>query len=281
MKEIEYFKSLRQEIHIRIQEHSRLVWLKIISLGVMIYFLIGQSYDFKMNVVHLKTPLLYLAYIIPLTAVIFDFMIAGNLRVICNIGCYIKTYIENESFVDLKDKIQGDLEKKTLCKKEIDGKLEGLIKNGENYEIFKQLIEELKNNGYSIHRKKKPSERFLKKIFEKKFKEIKEGEEYKIVDEGREFIVKREKYYLRFEYLKFGFWEEKAAQAFPKYRCYTLWDVIVIWLFTFGSGIFSVFFRPQKVPLYVIDIILIFILVIGIFFAIYHLIRSIKMIRRF
>ena len=33
---LEYFKSLREEIHIRIMEHTRLVWIKVVSIGVMI-----------------------------------------------------------------------------------------------------------------------------------------------------------------------------------------------------------------------------------------------------
>ena len=39
---IEYFKSLRNEIHLRIAEHRQLVWIKVIVLGLAISFWIKE-----------------------------------------------------------------------------------------------------------------------------------------------------------------------------------------------------------------------------------------------
>jgi len=49
---------------------------------------------------------LYFVWIIPLAAVIFDFLIAGNLRDIYNLGAYIKRYMERMAFKEYVD-IQG------------------------------------------------------------------------------------------------------------------------------------------------------------------------------
>ncbi len=253
---IEYFKSLRDEIHIRIQEHTRLVWIKIVSLGVMIYFLVLKCYDIEMGILHLKPPLLSLVYIIPLTAIISDFLIAGNIRDINNLGYYIKVYIENGAFEEMKDVINKRLKEKNLFEWKID--------NGfDNIEILKG---ELKKNGFSIGSNAK-------------IKEIEDG--YKIVDEKRVFIVKIEKNHLSVKHLEFGFWENKAGQSALKYHCYTLWDILVIWLFTFASGIFSILFRRQNVSNLILEVILTVILVIGILFALEKLYSSIKMERRF
>jgi len=99
---VEYFKSLREEIHLRIMEHTRLVWIKTISLGTIMSFLIGVFYGTVNNSETSTYPLSYLIWILPLAAVIFDMLIAGNLRVINNLGYYIKKYIEGKAFYDIK-----------------------------------------------------------------------------------------------------------------------------------------------------------------------------------
>jgi hypothetical protein len=97
---IEYFKSLREEIHIRIRQHTQLVWIKIVSLGGIISFFINQQYGDSGAVVCEKcaTSMLYFVWIVPLAAVIMDMLIAGNLRGIFNLGTYIKKYIEEMAF---------------------------------------------------------------------------------------------------------------------------------------------------------------------------------------
>jgi len=183
---IEYFKSLREEIHIRIREHTRLVWIKIISLGAIISFLMERFYVGGVTVGG-ESPtsyLLCLVWIIPLAAVIFDMLIAGNLRDINNLGHYIKKYFEEKAF--------------------------------------------------------------------------------------REYV----------DVLEFNFWEEAAGQAAPEYRCYTKEDMVVIWLFTLASGVFSGLLRCQLGFIWV-DAILAIICAIGVVFALRYLIRSITMERRF
>lgn len=94
---MEYFKSLREEIHLRIREHTRLVWIKIVSLGAIISFLMEKFYAIGKVGGDLNSGL-YFVWIIPLAAVIFDFLIAGNLRVIYNLGPYIRKYMEEKGF---------------------------------------------------------------------------------------------------------------------------------------------------------------------------------------
>lgn len=90
----EYFRSLREEIHLRIAEHTRLVWIKVFSLGAAITYLLkmlgGDSPG--SSVLH------YFVWIVPLAAIVFDTLIAGNLRVINNLGHYIRDYLEAKAF---------------------------------------------------------------------------------------------------------------------------------------------------------------------------------------
>jgi len=186
---IEYFKSLREEIHLRIREHTRLVWIKIVSLGAIISFLMERFYAIGKVGGDLNSGL-YFVWIIPLAAVIFDFLIAGNLRVIYNLGPYIKKYMEEIGF--------------------------------------------------------------------RKYTNIPKPPEFK-------------------------FWEEGIAQA-PEQRechCYTVLDMIVIWVFTFASWAFSVVLRLLVGFNYCVDIPIAVFSAVLISFALWYLIRSITMERRF
>jgi uncharacterized protein (UPF0128 family) len=73
---IEYFKSLRDEIHLRIREHTRLVLIKLTVLGAIISFLVATFYGKEPS----TSPLFHLFWIIPTAAIIFDMLIAGNLN---------------------------------------------------------------------------------------------------------------------------------------------------------------------------------------------------------
>jgi len=97
---VEYFKSLREEIHIRIRQHTQLVWIKIISLGATISFLLKTFYPHKASNCEGSSTsnLLYLVWAIPLAGIIFDFLIASNLRNVCNLGHYIKNLFEENAF---------------------------------------------------------------------------------------------------------------------------------------------------------------------------------------
>lgn len=95
---LEYFKSLREEIHLRIKQHTQLVWIKIVSIGAIISFLMERFYAGGIDSELSSSFWLYLIWIIPLAAIIFDFLLAGNLRAINNLGSYIKSHFEEKSF---------------------------------------------------------------------------------------------------------------------------------------------------------------------------------------
>lgn len=264
----DYFKSLREEIHIRIREHTRLVWIKILSLGMMMFFFIRRSYDTEMRTALLEPSFSFLVCMIPLAAVIFDFLIAGNIRIINNLGYYIKVYIESEAFEEITDKINRRLEGKVLFKIKITEKLKELVRRKDKSKRDKKKIRneiesEFKKNGFKIGEKI----------------EIKKERKYIIVDGKREFGIKFKKNHLEVSYLKFGFWENKAAQSLPKHKCFTSWDILVIWLFTLASGIFSTWFQFQHVL--VNSVIIIPFISVGIFIPFVRLLSSIKMERRF
>jgi hypothetical protein len=148
---VEYFKSLREEIHIRIREHSRLVWVKIVSLGLITSFLIERFYAGEASVSGgvASSHFFYLIWIVPLAGGVFDMLIAGNLRAIGNLGHYIRRYFDGKFFRKCVN-------------------VEGL-----------------------------------------------------------------------------AFWEQVAGQPVAKFRCYTITDVVVIWIFTLVSYIITVLLRWQ------------------------------------
>jgi hypothetical protein len=92
----EQFKTLREEIHLHVKQHTQMVIFKIISLGAAASF-ISEKMIFPSktcaNSLSVNT-IQYYVWLIPFLAVVFDTLIAGNLRSMYNIGPYIKKYIE-------------------------------------------------------------------------------------------------------------------------------------------------------------------------------------------
>lgn len=88
----QYFQSLRDEIHLRLREHTRLVWIKVVVLGGMITFLMSEFLPNR------QPALLYLLWMLPLLGVVFDVLIAGNLEAINNISKYNNEHIEGKAF---------------------------------------------------------------------------------------------------------------------------------------------------------------------------------------
>ena len=84
---LEYFKSLREEINVRIQKNVNLWSLKITVAGFIFAFL-GKS---SMEDGGMAIPILY---IVPWFVVIFDFLIFDNLLGIHNVANFIKHRIE-------------------------------------------------------------------------------------------------------------------------------------------------------------------------------------------
>jgi len=91
---LEYFKEMRTEINLRIKNHSSLVWAKIITTGALMSFLLGQNIDPKIKISGLA--------LVPVIAVLYDIMIAQNLRAIHRIGHFIRDQIENVLFPDFE-----------------------------------------------------------------------------------------------------------------------------------------------------------------------------------
>jgi len=91
---LEYFKEMRTEINLRIKNHSSLVWSKIISTGVLISFLLGQNIDSNIKISGLA--------LVPVIAILYDIMIAQNLRAIHRIGHFIRDQLENVLFPDFE-----------------------------------------------------------------------------------------------------------------------------------------------------------------------------------
>jgi hypothetical protein len=89
---LEYFKELRSEINLRIKNHSNLVWAKVLTSGALMSFLITQQINSQVR--------LYGFVFIPIISVLYDVMIAQNVRAIHRIGLFIRDNIENFLFPD-------------------------------------------------------------------------------------------------------------------------------------------------------------------------------------
>lgn len=229
-----YFKLLREEIHLRIQEHTRLVWIKIISLGAAISCLIGKFYKPIMENEDFSaiSPLLYFVWIIPIAAIVFDMLIAGNQRIITNLGCYIKKYLENGAFTEFKKDI----------------KLIKPVPIEETYTLLERAMHPLTL-----------LTEWLKKWLKKRKKP-----ESETPSES-----------------PFLYWEEAAAQAKLIYHCYTVEDVVGIWLLTFASFIFSLLFRFKLEFCWGVDLPVSIICFIGTCYALIYLWSSLTMERKF
>ena len=92
---LEQFRSLHSEIVLRIKQHTQLVIFKIVSLGAAVSFIVEKTGAFNGN----SSPdapnvgRVYL-WLVPLVAVGFYMLISGNLRVLYNIGPFIRDGIE-------------------------------------------------------------------------------------------------------------------------------------------------------------------------------------------
>jgi len=91
---LEYFKEMRTEINLRIKNHSALVWAKVVTTGALMSFLLAQSIDPTIRISGLAFA--------PIISILYDIMIAQNLRAIHRIGHFIRDNIENELFADFE-----------------------------------------------------------------------------------------------------------------------------------------------------------------------------------
>lgn len=82
---LEYFKALRAEIDLRLQEHHRLWFYKTLGCGAVLSFALSNSGVAAFGCV-----------VTPFVAVTFDFLILNNLVVMNAIGTHIKEEIEDK-----------------------------------------------------------------------------------------------------------------------------------------------------------------------------------------
>lgn len=91
---LDYFKEMRTEINLRIKNHSSLVWAKIVTTGALTSFLLSQDIEPTIKIAGLT--------FVPVTAILYDIMIAQNLRAIHRIGHFIRDNIENVLFPEFE-----------------------------------------------------------------------------------------------------------------------------------------------------------------------------------
>ncbi len=91
---LEYFKEMRTEINLRVKNHSSLVWAKIVTTGALMSFLLAQNLDTYVKISGLA--------FVPIIAILYDIMIAQNLRAIHRIGLFIRDNIEKVLFADFE-----------------------------------------------------------------------------------------------------------------------------------------------------------------------------------
>jgi hypothetical protein len=89
---LEYFKEMRTEINLRIKNHSSLVWAKVVSTGVLMSFLLAQNINPKIRITGFV--------LVPVIAVLYDIMIAQNLRAMHKLGQFVRDQLENVLFPD-------------------------------------------------------------------------------------------------------------------------------------------------------------------------------------
>lgn len=92
---MEYFRYLREEINLRITRHSYLVVYKLIAIGAILAFVL-ETQEMPFDLVSVVEDTQYIIWAVPLISVIFDMIILGNLRVVANIGIYMREYYEED-----------------------------------------------------------------------------------------------------------------------------------------------------------------------------------------
>lgn len=80
----QYFQSMRDEIQLRIRQHTRLVWIKIFVMGGLMSFILSELVPSQ------ESLLLHLVWFLPIMGLVFDVLIGRNQLIIRNIGAYIR-----------------------------------------------------------------------------------------------------------------------------------------------------------------------------------------------
>lgn len=91
---IQQFNTLRDEVHLRVRQHTQLVLFKIITLGAVTSFFVEKTTLLTPPDATPRHPIGFYLWLVPLMGAAMDALIAGNLRALYNIGPYIKSHIE-------------------------------------------------------------------------------------------------------------------------------------------------------------------------------------------
>ncbi len=90
---VAYFKEMRAEINLRVTNHSSLVAAKVVTTGALIGFLVTQSPSEELGIKGVDVRVLGLLFV-PLIAVLYDVMIAKNVKGIHTLGVYVRDRVE-------------------------------------------------------------------------------------------------------------------------------------------------------------------------------------------
>jgi hypothetical protein len=98
---IEYLKEMRAEINLRIGNHNKLVATKVVTCGALLSFLFTKNLEASFKI--------YGFILVPIISMLYDVMIAKNIRCIHRIGSFIRDIIEEELLpeIELWEKYAG------------------------------------------------------------------------------------------------------------------------------------------------------------------------------
>lgn len=97
---VESLKQARAEINSRLQININLILQKIVTCGAALGFLINQKYDpsatYLVSVNNVQFNVQLLGFIlVPIVAILYDVLIARNIRGISLLAAFIRTHIED------------------------------------------------------------------------------------------------------------------------------------------------------------------------------------------
>ncbi len=85
---IEYFKAMREEINLRIRNHTTLVTAKVITAGGILAFMLKEGANLNLTVS------VFGVLLVPIVAMLYDVLISNNIRNINRMGSFIRDSIE-------------------------------------------------------------------------------------------------------------------------------------------------------------------------------------------
>ncbi len=87
---IEYFKAMRAEIMLRVSDHKKLVATKIVACGALMGFLLSED---EIGAVYEASGII----LVPIVSMLYDVMIAKNIRCIHRVASWIRDEVESRS----------------------------------------------------------------------------------------------------------------------------------------------------------------------------------------